>query len=115
MSLLLVLGSPLLGAYSLTLMMFNAHWINAQFRKLEQQSNNAVLCPRRPNHCSAINDVRYSLIEMMHVPIKVLRGEDYDLAQALVRPENVAMWESLATEIAKTKRAMTLSLYAQLA
>ena len=113
MSLMLILGSPLLGAYSLTLMILNAHWINAAFRKL-QQSNVIALHPKRPDHYDALDSVRWILIETMHVPIKCVFGRDYDLAQMIVRPENAEVWKSLAGEIAKTKRAKTFSLYAQL-
>jgi hypothetical protein len=114
MSLLMILGSPLLGAYSLSLMLLNANWISRTFRQLGVRAR----CAAPPDGCEkedVLESVRRILIEVQHVPIKIVLGENHDLVQMVVRPENKPAWVNLAREIFKTKREITLSLITQLA
>jgi hypothetical protein len=113
MSLLLILGSPLLAAYSLSLTVLNASWISRTFRQLRERSR--YLAPPGGSEKEDIFDsIRQILIEVQHVPIKVVLGENYDFAQMVIRPENKPAWVQIAREIFKTKREKTLSLITQL-
>jgi hypothetical protein len=114
MSLLMVLGSPHLAAYSLSLMLLNARWINKSFRQLRQEAKHISLQPQRPEQYDAFESIRWILIEMQHVPTKVVQGPHHDFAQMIVRPENAKAWKDLAKDISKTKREKTLSLFVQL-
>lgn len=114
MSLLLVLGSPCLATYSLALMVLNARWINRSFRLLRQRSTDVSLRPRRPEQHDALDSIRQICIETQHVPLGLTLGEDHDFSQMVVRPENAETWKDLKSEIFKTKREKTLSLWMSL-
>ncbi len=112
MALLLALGSPSLITFSLALTILNARCINQSFRHIKE--NNQSLRPRRDLQTQAIKDARVFLIESQHTPIQILNGPRREFAHLVVCPENWAWWRSLRTEIQKTKREWTYSLYAQL-
>src|SRR5580698_10208727 len=109
MSLLLILGSPLLAAYSLSLTLLHANWIDRTFRQLRIRSRRLTR-PDRPEKEDVFNSICQILIEVQHVPIRFVLGENYDFAQMVVRPENKPAWIKIAREILKTKREKTLSL-----
>jgi hypothetical protein len=113
MSLLFALGSPMLAAYSVSLTVLNARWINSAFRR-EREAWRGRGLSGAPQQIEAIQAARWILIEVQHIPIQVTKGPHNDFAQMIVRPENAAWWINLKREIFKTKREKTLSLFMQL-
>ena len=111
MALLLALGSPSLGVFSLTLTILNCRWINQIFRHVGD--NNKSLRPLCSLQTKAIKAARVFLIESQSIPIQVFNGSRRELAQLVVCPENWIWWCSIRKEIQKTKREWTYSLYAQ--
>lgn len=111
MALLLALGSPSLGVFSLTLTILNCRWINQTFRHVGD--HNKSLRPLCSLQTKAIKAARVFLIESQNIPIQVFNGSRRELAQLVVCPENWIWWCSLRKEIQKTKREWTYSLYAQ--
>lgn len=114
MSLLLALGSPMLAAYSVSLTVLNARWINGGFRREREAWRCRGLRGAPQKQIEAIQAARWILIEIQHIPIRVTKGPHNDFAQVIVRPENAAWWMNLTREISKTKRKKTLSLFMQL-
>ena len=111
MALLLALGSPSLGVFSLALTILNSRWINQIFRHV--RDHNKSLRPHCPLQTKAIKAARVLLIESQSIPIQVFNGSRRELAQLIVCPENWVWWCSVRKEIQKTKREWTYSLYAQ--
>ena len=109
MALLLALGSPSLGVFSLALTILNSRWINQMFRNVKED-NKSLRCPPQTK---AIKAARLLLIESQQVPIQLVNGPGREVAQLIVCPENWAWWCSLQKEVRKTKRGWTYSLYAQ--
>lgn len=111
MALLLAVGSPSLGVFSLTLTILNCRWINQIFRHVGDR--NKSLRPLCSLQTKAIKAARVFLIESQNIPIQIVNGSRRELAQLVVCPENWIWWCSLRKEIQKTKREWTYSLYAQ--
>jgi len=99
----------------LSLNVLNARWINSQFhtltegfRKLDEGSTGLS---RRHDQIDA---VRWILIETQHIPLKINPESRHELAQVIVNPEHMEIFQQLKNELSKTKRQATLSLYTQL-
>ena len=79
LSVLLVVGSPTLAAYSLALTVLNGQWIATRFRGI-----------RYPNSRHAVQVLQ----NLQHVPLKIVT-EDCLLASLVVLPENNHWWKDL--------------------
>lgn len=115
MSLLLMLGSPMLAVYSLCLAVLNASWIQDVFTREQKRWQQGSLRRAPGDRMKAIRATREILIETQHIPIQIVKGRYNDFAQSIVRPENTEWWCNLLKEILKTKREKTASLHMQLA
>ena len=92
-ALILVLGSPSLITFSLTLTVLNARWINRNFRQIREEVGS--LRPHRPLLMKAIKAARAFLIDSQHVPIQAINGPRREIAHLITCPENWAWWLSL--------------------
>ena len=109
MILFITLGSPMLVVYSLILTVANTRWINREFRRLKDENKEAG-----GGWVEAITAARRCFVEGQQVPIQVFQGPERELAHLIVLPQNRSWWVRLETELKKTRRPWTYSLFAQL-
>jgi hypothetical protein len=104
-SVFLVIGSPILAAYSLFLTIYNTRWIDRECTRAAESTEDKVSKER-------MKDVAFVLSNCQQFPFKITNEER--LLQTVDSTGHADWWQNMAEVLHDTQRRLPASLWAQL-